>query len=139
MKKMLIVYYSWSHGNTKRIAECLAQGTGAKCVSIDTVEPYKGTYDEVVEQGRLEVQKGFMPDIREIGVNISDFDLIAVGTPTWWFTMAPAVRTFLHSQDWQGKDDHPIHDQWRLAGACHQRHGKGLRRSALHSAHAGAV
>ena len=103
MKKMLIVYYSWSHGNTKRIAECLAQGTGAKCVSIDTVEPYKGTYDEVVEQGRLEVQKGFMPDIREIGVNISDFDLIAVGTPTWWFTMAPAVRTFLHSQDWQGK------------------------------------
>ena len=44
MKKMLIVYYSWSHGNTKRIAECLAQGTGAKCVSIDTVEPYKGTY-----------------------------------------------------------------------------------------------
>ena len=42
-------------------------------------------------------------DIREIGVNISDFDLIAVGTPTWWFTMAPAVRTFLHSQDWQGK------------------------------------
>ena len=103
MKKMLIVYYSWSHGNTKRIAECLAQGTGAKCVSIDTVEPYKGTYDEVVEQGRLEVQKGFMPDIREIGVNISAFDLIAVGTPTWWFTMAPAVRTFLHSQDWQGK------------------------------------
>ena len=49
------------------------------------------------------MQKGFMPDIREIGVNISDFDLVAVGTPTWWFTMAPAVRTFLHSQDWQGK------------------------------------
>lgn len=59
MKKMLIVYYSWSNGNTKRIAECLAKGTGAKCVSIDTVEPYKGTYDEVVEQGRHEVQKGF--------------------------------------------------------------------------------
>ena len=103
MKKMLIVYYSWSNGNTKRIAECLAKGTGAKCVSIDTVEPYKGTYDEVVEQGRHEVQKGFMLEIRKIGVIISDFDLIAVGTPTWWFTMAPAMRTFLHSQDWQEK------------------------------------
>ena len=99
MKKMLIVYYSWSHGNTKRIAECLAQGTGAKCVSIDTVEPYKGTYDEVVEQGRLEVQKGFMPDIREIGVNVKCSGPVAAGALAWIFTMAPAVCTFLHSRD----------------------------------------
>jgi len=53
MKKMLIVYYSWSNGNTKRIAECLAQGAGVKCVSINTVEPYKGTCGEAAEQGRL--------------------------------------------------------------------------------------
>lgn len=25
MKKMLVVYYSWSNGNTKRIAEWIAQ------------------------------------------------------------------------------------------------------------------
>ena len=29
MKKMLVVYYSWSNGNTKRIAEQLTNGTGA--------------------------------------------------------------------------------------------------------------
>ena len=29
MKKMLIVYYSWSNGNTKRIAEQLQTATGA--------------------------------------------------------------------------------------------------------------
>lgn len=30
MRKMLIVYYSWSNGNTKRIAEQLQTATGAR-------------------------------------------------------------------------------------------------------------
>lgn len=29
MKKMLIVYYSWSNGNTKKLAEEIQQTTGA--------------------------------------------------------------------------------------------------------------
>lgn len=29
MKKAVVVYYSWSNGNTKRIAEQLAEGIGA--------------------------------------------------------------------------------------------------------------
>lgn len=34
MTKMLIVYYSWTNGNTKRIAEALQKATGAdlKCL-----------------------------------------------------------------------------------------------------------
>ena len=40
MKKMLVVYYSWSNGNTKRIAEQLTNGTGADIARIETAEPY---------------------------------------------------------------------------------------------------
>lgn len=36
-------------------------------------------------------------------MNLADYEVVAVGTPTWWYTMAPAVRTFLHSQSWKGK------------------------------------
>ena len=36
MKKMLIVYYSWSNENTKRIAEQLANETGADIARIET-------------------------------------------------------------------------------------------------------
>ena len=36
MKKMLVVYYSWSNGNTKRIAEQLANKTGADIARIET-------------------------------------------------------------------------------------------------------
>ena len=42
MKKMLVVYYSWSNGNTKRIAEQLTNGTGADIARVETTEPYSG-------------------------------------------------------------------------------------------------
>lgn len=103
MKKMLVVYYSWSNGNTKKIAEQLANKTGADIVRIETAEPYSGSHEDVVEQGKREVEAGFMPLINPISVNIADYDVIAIGTPTWWYTMAPAVLTFLTTNDFTGK------------------------------------
>lgn len=103
MKKMLIAYYSWSNGNTRKVAEQLQKKTDADIVEIQTVTPYSGTYDEVVRQGQKEVERGYMPDIRPLSVNLSDYDVIAVGTPTWWYTMAPAVHTFLQNNSFEGK------------------------------------
>lgn len=103
MKKLLIAYYSWSNGNTERIAKMLQSEAGGDLVKIDTVQPYTGSYDDVVNQGQEEVNRGYEPEIKPLGVDISDYDVIAVGTPTWWYTMAPAVLTFLHGQDFTGK------------------------------------
>ena len=103
MKKMLIVYYSWSNGNTKRIAEQLANETGADIARIETTEPYKGTHEDVVNQGKREVEAGFMPRINSLSVNLADYEVIAIGTPTWWYTMAPALLTFLTENDFSGK------------------------------------
>ena len=58
---------------------------------------------QVVEQGQREVEAGFMPQIKPLSVSIADYDVIAIGTPTWWYTMAPAVLTFLHQRDFTGK------------------------------------
>ena len=30
------------------------------------------------------------------------------GTPVWWYTFAPAMHTFLKSQDWSGKTVYPF-------------------------------
>ena len=103
MKKMLVVYYSWSNGNTKRIAKQLASETGADIAEIETTEPYKGSYEEVVDQGQREVEAGYKPQINPLPVNIEDYDVIAIGTPTWWYTMAPAVLTFLTTNNFTGK------------------------------------
>ena len=103
MKKLLIIYYSWSNGNTERIAKMLQKEIGGDIVRIDTITPYEGSYDDVVNQGQEEVQRGYEPEIKPLGVNISDYDVIAVGTPTWWYTMAPAVLTFLHTESFADK------------------------------------
>ena len=101
--KMLIVYYSVSNGNTKRIAARLQKAVGADIVQIETVTPYTGSYDAIVSQGQREVNRGYQPAIKPLPVNPADYDVIAVGTPTWWYTMAPAMLTFLNSCSWQGK------------------------------------
>ena len=103
MKRVLTVYYSWSNGNTERIAKMLQKEIGGDIVRIDTITPYEGSYDDVVNQGQEEVERGYEPEIKPLGVNISDYDVIAVGTPTWWYTMAPAVRTFLHTESFADK------------------------------------
>ena len=113
-RKMLIVYYSQARGNSKRIAEELRQATGADIAEIETVQPYVGSYDEIVNQGNREVQAGYMPEIKSLDKEIKDYDVIAIGTPTWWYTMAPAVRTFLTVQNWTGKKVIPFqtHGGW---------------------------
>ena len=72
-------------------------------VRLDTAVPYSGSYNDVVDQGQREVNAGFEPELKPLSVNVADYDVIAVGTPTWWYTMAPAVKTFLHGQNFAGK------------------------------------
>ena len=103
MPKMLIVYYSWSNGNTERIAKELQSATGADIARIETVEPYTGSHQQVVDQGLRETEAGYMPPIRPLEKDPADYDVIAIGTPTWWYTMAPAVKTFLSENNWKGK------------------------------------
>lgn len=103
MKKLLIVYYTWSNGNTERIAKKLQSVAGGELLKIETVVPYSGSYNDVVDQGRKEVECGYEPGLKPVAADISDYDVIAVGTPTWWYTMAPAVLTFLHGHDLTGK------------------------------------
>ena len=39
-------------------------------------------------------------------MTLSGYDTVIIGTPTWWYTAAPAVRAFLRSCDLSGKRVH---------------------------------
>ena len=100
--KSVIVYYSYG-GNTKEIAEMIHKNTGAEMAEIKTVTPYKGSYNSVVSQGQKEVNRGYMPEIMPLEIDINNYDKIFLGTPVWWYTFAPAVKTFLNNNDFNGK------------------------------------
>lgn len=106
-KKSLIVYYSY-RGNTESIAEMIQKETGADVVRIQTAVPYTGSYNQVVNQGQEEVNRGYCPKINPVDVDWRQYDTIILGTPVWWYTFAPAMHTFLKSQDWNGKTVYPF-------------------------------
>lgn len=126
MKKVLIVYYTWSNGNTKKIAGELQRETRADLEKISMVHPYMGSYEEVVAQGKREVESGFLPEIQPLAHDLSQYEVVAVGTPTWWYTMAPAVKSFFHDHDLSGKEviffqthgGWPGHTLKDMAAAC---------------------
>jgi flavodoxin len=105
--KALIAYYSY-RGNTERIAELIAKETGADTLRIETVVPYEGSYNKVVNQGQDEVNAGYRPAIKPLSIDLSKYDTIILGTPVWWHTFAPAMHTFLKSQDWSVKNLYPF-------------------------------
>lgn len=100
--KKLIIYYSYTN-NTKKIAEQIKESIDADICEIETVKPYLGDYDTVVNQGKEEVDSGYKPEIKPIPVNFEDYDTIILGTPVWWYTYAPAVSTFLSQYDLSNK------------------------------------
>ena len=105
--KPLIVYYSYG-GNTNRIAEMIQKKTDGDLLRIETVVPYTGSYNSVVNQGQEEVNRGYCPEIKPVNVDWSQYDTIILGSPVWWYTFAPAMHTFLKGQDWSGKTIYPF-------------------------------
>lgn len=105
--KKLILYYSYG-GNTRNIAKMIQKETGADIYEIETVKPYIGDYNAVVNQGKKEVSNNFMPEIKPINVDITSYDCIIIGSPVWWYTFAPAMRTFLSKTDFSNKIIYPF-------------------------------
>ena len=102
--KPLVVYWTWSDThNTKVVAEMLQQKTGADIALIEMVTPYPNDFGSVMQLGQRDLQQPKAPAIKEMNLDLSKYDPIYVGTPIWFSTYAPPVRTFLQSYDFKGK------------------------------------
>ena len=101
--KTLVLYYSQSMGNTKKIAKRIAEIKSYDIEAIDTVKQYTGSFDDIMAQGKEEVESGYRPQIKPLAHDITCYSRIIIGSPTWWFTIAPAVSSFLEQYDLSGK------------------------------------
>ncbi len=100
-KKILVAYFSWS-GNTKVIAEKIHTQVGGDIFRIEPVTPYPDDYQETAYGiAKEQKDKGIHPPIKN--TDISSYDVIFVGAPAWWYTMAPPVMTFLEQNNFEGK------------------------------------
>lgn len=107
--KKLVVFYSLS-GNTKAVAHYVARKLRADIIEIDTVKEYPDDHDVLVSLGKKEVETGYIPQLRPLSIDFTKYDTVVIGTPVWWYTYAPAVKTFLklYRKELKGKRIYPF-------------------------------
>ena len=90
--KTLVVYHTRT-GHTKKLAEEIAKKLGADIEEIVDAKNRKGIIGWILA-GR-DATKQRMASIAPAQHDPAQYDLVAVGTPIWAWTMTPAIRTYL--------------------------------------------
>lgn len=107
----LVVYFSCT-GNTKAVAEKIAQLTGADLYEIVPAEPYTAedlNYNNDSCRANREMDDpSARPAIGSNAVEISVYDTVFIGYPIWWGTMPRIINTFLDTYDLSGKTVMPF-------------------------------
>lgn len=106
MSKKLVAYFS-ATGTTRKTAAALAEAIGADIFEIVPKIPYtKADLDWTDSSSRSTVEmkdSSSRPSIAVKCGNISDYDVIFVGFPIWWYVAPTIINAFLESYDLAGK------------------------------------
>ena len=94
MKKTLIVYHSRT-GNTGRVAQALAQRLDADLDEIRIVQPHDGVAGYAM--CAIEAVAGLAPALRPMQRNPAAYELVVIGTPVWFWSLASPVRSWLET------------------------------------------
>lgn len=95
--RTLVLYYS-NTGNSRKVAEVVAQQLGAELGEI-TCGAYLRWYGPLVMA--WDIFTGGRPRIDTLAMQATHYDLIVLGGPVWAARCAPPVRSVLHH--WQLK------------------------------------
>ena len=104
--KSLVVYFS-ATGNTKSLAEKIAEESGSDIFEIVPEEPYTSEdlnySNSNCRANKEQNDPTARPAISNKIENIDDYDVILIGYPIWWGTMPKIINTFLDTYDLSGK------------------------------------
>ena len=89
-----IVYYSMS-GNTKYVADKIAERIEADIIRIDPVKAYPDKGAKKFIWGGKSAVMGEKPALLPYELNVEKYDRIILGTPVWASNFVPPIRTFI--------------------------------------------
>ncbi len=133
-KKSLIIYFSRADenyfggemryvdkGNTEVIAEYIKDITGANMFKVEPLNPYPADYMECIEEAKVRTKEHNAP-IKENIPDISEYEVIYVGSPIYWGGMPEELFTALKGLDYSGKIVRPFttHEGSGLSGVPRQ-------------------
>ncbi len=105
MRNILVAYFS-AEGTTAKVAQQLADAIGADLFEIKPQQPYTAADLQWMNPlARCNKEKFGKKDVPFEGAiqNLSDYDLILIGFPIWYYCAPNIVNTFVKSHDFTGK------------------------------------
>ena len=113
-QRVLVVYFSRADentggvgyiekGNTKILAEMIAERMHGDLFEIKTVKPYPKEYRPATEAAKQEKEENARPEIVGELPDLSKYDVVFLGYPIWWSDMPMPVYTFLDRENFAGK------------------------------------
>ncbi len=100
--KKLVVFYSLE-GNTRAIAEAIAEAIGGTLLELKPVKDVSGSgFGKYIWGGKQIIFKE-KPMLQAFDIDPNAFDTVILGTPVWASTYAPALNTFLHQYPLKNK------------------------------------
>lgn len=91
------------YGTTEYIAGIIRQSVGGDLHLIETKDSYPEDFDEVTEKNHDEMDKNYLPPLKESNLDISKYDTVFIGYPVWATDVPQAVLSFLEEYDLSGK------------------------------------
>lgn len=99
--RILVLYYSWG-GNTREVANQIKAATGGDVFEVVPVKAYPKDYHDCTDQAKKEINADFKPEVRAMP-DFDKYDVVLVGSPCWWGTVAPPIATALTKGNLDGK------------------------------------
>jgi flavodoxin len=98
--KTLIAFHSKT-GYTRRVAQKLAGRLVADLDEIRIVQPLDGRLGYLM--CAVEAMAGLAPALRPSRKDSANYDLVVVGTPVWFWSLASPVRSWLEEHPLRGR------------------------------------
>lgn len=98
----LVVYFSFD-GNTKLIAEKIAETINADIIELKTSKKYPTEGFSKYFWGGKSVIFGERPKLTNDSIDLSQYDTIYIGTPVWAGSYTPPIKSFIRQYKIQDK------------------------------------
>ena len=130
-KKSLIIYFSRADenyavgyidkGNTEYIAEFVHEITNSDMFKVEPLNAYPKNYMECIEEAKVRTKNHDAP-IKDSVPDISNYEVIYIGSPIYWGGMPEEMFTALRKLDFSGKIIRPFttHEGSGLSGVPRQ-------------------
>ena len=99
--KILVVYFS-NGGNTQKLAKEISDQVGGDFRRIEPVTPYPQG-DALFDYAKEEQDNDERPELKDMDIDISQYDTIFIGYPVWWYTYPQIILSFFDTYDLSNK------------------------------------